>query len=89
MPNVLQRSSAQGMRRRGRRGVGVERRSRGRLEVGKGGTRGPAWAEACPVASGVVAGVLGSVVLAGLFRGPLYGVTAADPAVLAAVVTRC
>ena len=40
-----------------------------------------------PVASGVVAGVLGSVLLAELFRALLYGITAADPAVLAAVVT--
>jgi ABC-type antimicrobial peptide transport system permease subunit len=40
-----------------------------------------------PVASGVMAGVLGSVALAALFHGLLYGVTAADPAVLAAVVT--
>ena len=39
-----------------------------------------------PVASGAVAGVLGSVVLAALFRGLLFGVTAADPTVLAAVV---
>jgi putative ABC transport system permease protein len=40
-----------------------------------------------PVASGAAVGVLGSVVLAALFRKLLFGVTAADPAVLAAVVT--
>jgi len=40
-----------------------------------------------PVASGAAVGVLGSVVLAALFRNLLFGVTAADPAVLAAVVT--
>lgn len=40
-----------------------------------------------PVACGAVAGVLGSVVLAALFRGLLFGVTAADPAVLVLVVT--
>jgi putative ABC transport system permease protein len=40
-----------------------------------------------PVATGAAAGVIGSVVLAGLFRRLLFGVGAADPAVLAAVVT--
>ena len=35
----------------------------------------------------MVAGVFGSVLLAALFPGLLYGVTPADPAVLAAVVT--
>jgi putative ABC transport system permease protein len=39
-----------------------------------------------PVAAGVGAGVLGSVVLAALFRGLLFGVTAADPVVLLGVV---
>jgi putative ABC transport system permease protein len=39
-----------------------------------------------PVASGAMAGILGSVVLAALFRRLLFGVTAADPGVLVAVV---
>ena len=39
-----------------------------------------------PVLAGAVAGVLGSVVLAVVFRGLLFGVSASDPAVLAAVV---
>jgi ABC-type antimicrobial peptide transport system permease subunit len=39
-----------------------------------------------PVLAGAVAGVLGSVALAIVFRGLLFGVAASDPAVLAAVV---
>ncbi len=39
-----------------------------------------------PVLAGAAAGVLGAVVLAIVFRGLLFGVTAADPGVLAAVV---
>ena len=39
-----------------------------------------------PVLAGAAAGVLGSVALAIVFRGLLFGVAASDPAVLAAVV---
>ena len=39
-----------------------------------------------PVLAGAAAGVVGAVVLALVFRGLLYGVTAADPGVLAVVV---
>src|SRR5262249_43047368 len=39
-----------------------------------------------PILGGATAGVLGAVMLALVFRGLLFGVTAADPLVLAAVV---
>ncbi len=39
-----------------------------------------------PVVAGAAAGVLGSVVLAAVFRGLLFGVTASDPGVLGGVV---
>jgi len=39
-----------------------------------------------PVLAGSAAGVVGAVVLAVVFRGLLFGVTAADPTVLVAVV---
>jgi len=39
-----------------------------------------------PVLAGAAAGVVGAMVLAVIFRGLLFGVTAADPLVLAAVV---
>lgn len=40
-----------------------------------------------PVLAGTAAGVLGAIALAVVFRGLLFGVTAADPMVLAGVVT--